>query len=808
MDRGPTAHPLTWLVLPAAALLIASALSLPHQPYTGMVLREDRIVAVIPGGPAAHAGLRPGDRIRPHTVGHDPWESVRSATDMASPGQSLLVERDRGGRRELVWMLPTALPDAERRMMAALLAVASGFVLLGGWVWSERRDRLTGSFFLLSLAFAYLLAPLPRFTPPLTLVHEVIYTAVSLWLPALFVHFFALFPEPRLSRGRTAAGVTTAHGIAATLFVAWLLVLTLRIASHPGYLPALAVLQGTAALWFAAGIVSALVLFVRSYRRAVTPDARRRLRVALAGSMLGLGPVAALIVVHSLAPAASVPGERWAALLTLLVPLSFAWAIAVHGVFDFRVAVRASVAVMGLALIAGAAWFAAESLGAAFWVDRGAGASGATLAVVALAASLAGPARGFGGRMPALETHPPLGAALTGGAGEPRAHDAAELLARACRSVAGALGLDGCTAVVRAGDRIEVVAVAGRPAMGIESGSILATAVEGPSTLFAADDPALAPADRVTLESAGVQWVVPVHGAAAPALLLLGRRLAGPWLGRREIAELERLAAHLAVSLENLALRDRAREHGIFDRELERAAVFQSRLLPRRAPIFPTLDCAAATLSSEPVGGDYYDFVQGTEREFTLVVGDAAGKGVPAALVLAGVQARFRSEANGGRGPSELLAALNRELVERDQPETFVGLLCARVDVRQARLWLANAGLTPPLLRRRSGDCEELTDGGILLGVSGAATYHDETVALAGGDVVVLYTDGLTEARRGEEMFGPERVREVLDAHAHERAGRIVDALIRRVRAFADRPLDDLTVLVLKQLTDPVPRRA
>src|SRR5262245_20158367 len=153
MDRGPAAHPLTWLLLPAAAVLIASALSLPVQPYTGMVLREDRVVAVIPGGPAARAGLVAGDRLRPHTGDHDPWRALRSATGTASPGRSLLVERDRDGERRLVWMLPTALPDDERRMMAALLAVACGFVLLGGWVWSERRDRLPGSFFLLSIAF-------------------------------------------------------------------------------------------------------------------------------------------------------------------------------------------------------------------------------------------------------------------------------------------------------------------------------------------------------------------------------------------------------------------------------------------------------------------------------------------------------------------------------------------------------------------------------------------------------------------------------------------------------------------------------
>jgi serine phosphatase RsbU (regulator of sigma subunit) len=88
--------------------------------------------------------------------------------------------------------------------------------------------------------------------------------------------------------------------------------------------------------------------------------------------------------------------------------------------------------------------------------------------------------------------------------------------------------------------------------------------------------------------------------------------------------------------------------------------------------------------------------------------------------------------------------------------------------------------------------------------VSAQARYHDTCVELKAGDLALIYTDGLTEAQAGAELFGIERVREVVARHAHERAGRIVQALIAAVRAFSDRPLDDLTVLVLKQLADPL----
>src|SRR5262249_32780851 len=162
---------------------------------------------------------------------------------------------------------------------------------------------------------------------------------------------------------------------------------------------------------------------------------------------------------------------------------------------------------------------------------------------------------------------------------------------------------------------------------------------------------------------------------------------------------------------------------------------------PRRAPVLPTLDCAASTLASEAVGGDYYDFVETGGREFTLAVGDAAGHGVPAALVLAGVQSRFRDEAQRARHPGELLEAMNRDLVAVDHPERFMGLLCARVDAGTGVVRVANAGLTPPLVRRRDGSRLELKESGVLLGVQEGASYPVASVELSPGDVLLFSTD-------------------------------------------------------------------
>jgi phosphoserine phosphatase RsbU/P len=239
----------------------------------------------------------------------------------------------------------------------------------------------------------------------------------------------------------------------------------------------------------------------------------------------------------------------------------------------------------------------------------------------------------------------------------------------------------------------------------------------------------------------------------------------------------------------------------VLARELREAGAIQAHLMPQRVPVHPTLDCAAAVMSSEAVGGDYYDFVEGADRAFMLAVGDAAGKGMPAALLLAHVQARFRSEAARHTSPGALLGALNRELVGLDQPEKFMGLLCARVDVRLGRVWIANGGITPPLVCRGDGRVETIETGGVLLGVSPDARYPDASIDLDAGDVLVVHTDGLTEARCDEDLYGAERVRAILAREHGRRASDVLAEILREVRAFADRPLDDLTVVVLKQLT-------
>jgi serine phosphatase RsbU (regulator of sigma subunit) len=799
MDRGNFSPLLSWLLLPVTAALILSALSLPLQPYAGLALRGRDVVAVVPGGPAERAGLAPGDRLVEQS-GQPSF--TRSALAYAVPGEPMMLLRERGQTMATVRLVPTTQPDGERRMMAALLAVASGFVLIGGWVWSERRDRLTRTFFLLCLAFAWFLAPLPRWRSEAPgALYDSLYTGVGLYLPALFIHFFALFPESGQPRGRLRSITTIAYGVATGLFGLSFLIMMAPPVFGTIARTAQTLIEGMAGLWFAFGLLGALYVFAGSYRRARSTDAKRRLRVALVGTALGALPFATLVAIRNLTPHGPIPGERLAVLLTLLVPASFAWATGVHRVFEFKVALRAAVALVVLATVGALVYVAGEWLAAAWRRDLGSGLAGGALTFVALTAAVAGPTsrwlRSLGTRfIPDTATATERLGTSPGARGAP-----GHVVEAACQALAEAFHLDGCLALEFAQGGLRTVARAGVTESPPPETDFTAALPEN-GGIVALEDLPLRARDRRALERAGVAWLLPVGGTVRHCLLL-GRRLGGSWFGLEDQRELRRFAGHLEVLLENARLRAAASTHGSMGRELSKAGAIQARLLPRRVPAFRSLDCAAAALSSESIGGDYYDFVRSPGPVVTLAVGDAAGKGIPAALMGTWAHAAFRDRARRGAAPGELLSALNHELVALNQPQAFVALLCARVDVRAASLTFANAGLTPPLLRRRDGRFEELCQSGTLLGVAPRSHYEDSNVELEAGDIIVLYSDGLTEARRGDEEFGPEGVRRVLEAHARKGAAEILRALLAEVQAFTDQPLDDVTVVVLKQLTRP-----
>jgi sigma-B regulation protein RsbU (phosphoserine phosphatase) len=304
------------------------------------------------------------------------------------------------------------------------------------------------------------------------------------------------------------------------------------------------------------------------------------------------------------------------------------------------------------------------------------------------------------------------------------------------------------------------------------------------------------------LERAGSRAVLPITVSARVAwLVLLGPRLSDDLASPRHRAALAEYAAHASLAAEHAHFHDERVQQARVGRELELARAIQERLLPERDPAFPTLACAGASVPSGRVGGDYYDYVPLGGRDFGLAVGDVCGKGVPAALLASHVQATLRRHAVRGRAPGEVLGALNGELARYRQPEKFVCMCYALVEARERTVTWASAGLNPPLWLRPGHGVHTLPSGDLILGVDAETRYHEHTVRLAPGEGMVFLTDGVPDARRGHEDFGSADMLPCLARLAHLRPQRIRDALLAAARAFHENgTLDDMTVVVLKAL--------
>ena len=516
MDRHPSSL-LSWLLVPVAAVLVMSALTLPRQVYSGLVLKDSRVIRVEPGSPGDRAGLLAGDRLRdPASASQSQY--LRGPLGRAAPGRPLTLLRTRAGKTEPVWLVPDPLPDGERRMMAILLGVASGFVLLGGWVWSQRRDPLTRTFFLLCLSLAWTIMPARTWTSlSLVIFDAVILTVVGTFLPALFVDFFASFPEAR-AHGRRGGWVGMAYLVSSILAVPLLALIAIDASGHRTTAFVVDLLQNVVSLWVTIGLIAALGLFLASYRGAESTDTRRRLRVALIGTLVGVVPFAALIAVHAISPGTEVWGERWSVLLILLVSASFAWATAVHRIFEFRVALRAATVTLLLALVGLVVFAAGEWLGALWRHDLGHGIAGWALAFVVLIAALAGPASSWVGTLasrvvPGADDFS-IGRWLSrrsNAAGVEGVTNTESVLAEACEAIGRGLRLDGCLALVIDGAEVRAVRaphVKPIPEPGPELRQRAAQLEQ--SGVLSLDAAPLEDADREALELAGVSWILPV----------------------------------------------------------------------------------------------------------------------------------------------------------------------------------------------------------------------------------------------------------------------------------------------------------
>jgi sigma-B regulation protein RsbU (phosphoserine phosphatase) len=269
----------------------------------------------------------------------------------------------------------------------------------------------------------------------------------------------------------------------------------------------------------------------------------------------------------------------------------------------------------------------------------------------------------------------------------------------------------------------------------------------------------------------------------------------------RDLRSLTTFANHAGVALER-ARSDRVRQHARrIQEEIALARRIQVSFLPPSDPQFEPYDLAGMISPSSEVGGDYFDFIPITDTDLGVAIGDATGHGVGAALLMANFRACLRIESRNNFAVRTILAKVNNYLYETNLPESFVTAVYGVLDRLHHVFSYANAGHNPPLLMHRDGRFELLEVGGLVLGAFPDVEYEETAIHLAPGDLLCLYTDGVTEAYddRGRE-FGLERLKRQL------REGRNLPAadLVRRINdtvhdyQSANSPQDDLTLTVIK----------
>jgi len=235
--------------------------------------------------------------------------------------------------------------------------------------------------------------------------------------------------------------------------------------------------------------------------------------------------------------------------------------------------------------------------------------------------------------------------------------------------------------------------------------------------------------------------------------------------------------------------------------ELEIAANVQQKLFPRQARRLATLDYAAQCVAAREVGGDYYDFLEVSGHEMGFVLGDVSGKGVPAALLMANLQACFRSQPREMlERPVVLLEAVNRHFHASTAAERFATLVFALYDERTRAVRYVNCAHCPPLLARASGKVERLEATATMLGAFEQWGCEEAEAVLQPGDTLLLYSDGVTEAGidAGEE-FGEARLARSLAANRGLGAEALVQAIVGEVGEFSrGARSDDVTVVALR----------
>ena len=282
-------------------------------------------------------------------------------------------------------------------------------------------------------------------------------------------------------------------------------------------------------------------------------------------------------------------------------------------------------------------------------------------------------------------------------------------------------------------------------------------------------------------------------------VLYLDSRERGALRSSAARAALETLSTEAAIAIENARLYREAIERAKLEQELKVAAAIQQSLLPAAGRSGGFFSAAGASVPCRSVGGDFFDYVDLPTGQFGFIVGDVAGKGSPAALLAAALLGMFSAEATYQQNAAPLLTRLNRGLFRRAIEARFLTSFYGMLGP-DGSLTYSNGGHNAPMLVKKDG-VRRLETGGVVLGLFEHAAFDEETLSLSPGDVIVAFSDGVSEAMNeaGDE-FTDQRLLASIEAHRSKPPQELLEALLADVRAFCGQatPNDDVTMVIVR----------
>jgi len=308
---------------------------------------------------------------------------------------------------------------------------------------------------------------------------------------------------------------------------------------------------------------------------------------------------------------------------------------------------------------------------------------------------------------------------------------------------------------------------------------------------------------RRILSALGMCVVIPMQlQDDIKGVIALGEKLSREQYSTTDLEFLTSLANMAVIALENARLFQEALEKQRLEHELMIARDIQKGLLPSVLPQVTGIDIAATNISSLQVGGDYYDVIPMSDERFLIAIGDVSGKGSPAALLMANLQATIRALVPLDLTLSELTGRVNDLMCQNTGGNKFVTFFWGILDSVARTLTYVNAGHNYPYLFHANGKITRLDHGGMILGIMETLTpYEEGTVPLLPGDTLVLFTDGVSEAMsRDSEEFGEERLEQTFRENGNAGAAEIIEAVHRRIQEFTagTSQSDDITMMVIK----------